>query len=234
MFIIQTKSIGCDDMITYEKALPMNVSIDRPDFKSYLLLDKEFQGTRVGLMSAMSYIRDSFMIHNDDFSYFFMQMGTKEITHMELISELLHQLHGSDDRYYDEDNDDTPTHELIPPLEKEECIKPMKQEHTNNDITACCMFHLQDEEKQIRYYQELQAKIEDHGAQAVFAYIIEGKKENVKILKDILHTLKEPNEIKDFGLGEDSHNAFSSNSGNYFDKPNPEFLNPSELDHLHK
>lgn len=221
-------------MITYERVLPMNVSITKPDFKSYLLLDREFQGTRLGLTSAMCYIRDSFMIHNDDFSYFFMQMGAKEITHMELLSEVLHQLHGSDDRYYDEDNDDTPTHELIPPLEKQESIKPMEQEHVNNDLTACTLFHLEDEEKQIRYYQELSAKIIDEGVQEVFDYIIKGKHENVKILKDILHTLKEPNEIKDFGLGEGSHNAASPNSGNYFDKPNPDFINPSELEHLHK
>ena len=220
-------------MITYENSLPIDVTIDRPDFKSYLLLDREFQGTRLGLMSAMAYIRDSFMINNDDFRYFYMQMGVKEITHMELMAKLLHLMHGSDDRYYDEDNDDTPTHELIPPLEETEGIRPMSQEHTNNDITAATLFHLEDEERQIRLYQEMEAKIDDAGAREVFHYIIAGKRENIGILKGILHTLKEPQEIKDFGLGEGSHNAFSPNAGNYFDKPNPEFLNPSELEALH-
>ena len=76
------------------------------------------------------------------------------------------------------------------------------------------MFHLEDEERQIRLYQELCAKIEDQGAHKVFDYIITGKKENVKLLKGILHTCSEPNEIKDFGLGYDSPNAFSYNSGN--------------------
>lgn len=221
-------------MITYEKCLPMQVQIERPNFKSYLLLDREFQGTRIGLVSAMCYIRDSFMIHNDDFRYFFMEMATKEITHMELLSELLHQLHGSDDRYYDEDNDDTPTHELIPPLKEKEVVQPMAQEHVNNDMTAATLFHLEEEERQIRYYQELDVKMEDRGAHEVFSYIIQGKQENIKILKGILNTLKEPNEIKDFGLGEGSHNVVSPNSGNYFDKPNPDFINPSELDSLQK
>ena len=97
-------------MITYENSLPIDVTIDRPDFKSYLLLDREFQGTRLGLMSAMAYIRDSFMINNDDFRFMYMQMGVKEITHMELMAKLLHLMHGSDDRYYYEDNYDTQTH----------------------------------------------------------------------------------------------------------------------------
>lgn len=220
-------------MITYEKGLPIRVTVTRPDFKSYLLMDREFQGTRLGLMSAISYIRDSFMINNDDFRYFYMQMGIKELTHMELMAELLHLMHGSDDRYYDEMNDDTPTHELIKPLTEQKPIQPMQQEHTNNDITAVTLFHLEDEERQIRLYQEMDAKMDDTGAHEVFAYIITGKQENVKILKDILHTLKEPNEIKDFGLGPDSHNAWSPNAGNYFDKPNPEFINPSELSSLH-
>lgn len=221
-------------MITYEKRLPIEVTIDRPDFKNYLLLDQEFQGTKLGLTSAMCYIKDSFMIHNDDFRYFFMELGTKTITHMELLSEVLHQLHGSDDRYYDEDNDDTPAHELIPPLKQEQSVKPMEQEHVNNDITACVMFHLEDEERQIRLYQEMDTKMNDQGIHTVFAYIIEGKHENIKLLKGILHTLKEPNELKDFGLREESVNAWSPNSGNYFDKPNPEFLNPSELETLQK
>lgn len=221
-------------MIRYERQLPIDVKIDRPDFKSYLLLDQEFQGTRLGLHQAMSYIRDSFMIHNDDFRYFYMEMGAKEITHMEILSVLLHQLHGSDDRYYDEDNDDTPTHELIPPLKQQDPIKPFSQEHVNNDITAATLFHLEAEEQMITWYQELDAKMADAGVHRVFTYLIEGKRENIKILKGILHTLKDPEEIKDFGLGEGSHNACSPNSGNYFDKPNPEFLNPSELESLHK
>jgi len=220
-------------MIRYEKGLPIEVTVTKPDFKHYLLLDRNFQGTRIGLTSAMCYIRDSFMINNDDFRYFYMQMGTKEITHMELLAELLHRMHGSDDRYYDESNDDTPTHELIKPLKDDTVIQPMKQEHINNDIAAATMYHLEEEDRQLRLYQELYAKIDDEGARKVFTYIMEGKKENRKILKGILHTLKEPNEIKDFGLGFDSHNAWSPNAGNYFDKPNPEFLNPSEMETLH-
>lgn len=219
-------------MLVYEKRLPIEVHVQQPDFKSYLLLDQQLQGTRVGLMSAMCYIQDSFMLNNDDFQRMFMELGTKEIIHMEVLSILIHQMHGSDDRYYDEDNDDTPTHELIPPLKEIEPVKPMEQEHVNNDITAATLFHLEDEQRQIRIYQELDAKISDAGAHTVFSYIIEGKRESVKVLKGILETLKEPHEIKDFGLGEGSHNACSPNAGNYFDKPNPEFLNPSELETL--
>ena len=219
-------------MITYENRLPIEVQINRPDFKSYILLDQQVQGTRIGLLSAMSYIKDSFMLNNEDFRFMFMQLGVKEITYMEVLAKLLHQMHGSDDRYYDEDNDDTPTHELIPPLKEMETIKPMIQEHINNDITAAVMYHLEDEERQITMYQQLDKHMKDTGVHQVFTYIIEGKQESIKVLKGILHTLQEPNEIKDFGLGIDSHNASSPNAGNYFDKPNPEFLNPSELSSL--
>lgn len=219
-------------MLRYDKRQPIQVQVDRPSFQSYLLLDQHLQGTRVGLMSAMSYIRDSFMINNDDFRYLFMEMGIKEIGHMELLSSVIHQMHGSDDRYYDEDNDDTPAHELILPLKEIEPIQPMEQEHVNNDITAVTLFHLQDEERQIAIYQEMDEKINDPGASKVFAYILNGKQESIRVLKEILHTLKEPREIKDFGLGEGSHNTHSPNAGNYFDKPNPEFINPSEMEAL--
>lgn len=220
-------------MLTYEKRYPIEVAIDRPDFKSYLLLDQELQGTKIGFQCAMSYIRDSFMINNDDFRFMFMQIGIKHMNHMELLAKLLHLLHGSDDRYYDESNDDTPTKELIPPLQSSKEKEPSNDRHVNNDITACVMFHLQEEHKLVKQYEEVDHMMQDSGAHHMFAFMIEGMKENITILKGILHTLSSPNEIKDFGLG-DSENAWSANSGNYFDKPNPEFLNPSQLSHLPK
>ena len=224
--MIHTK--GVNAMLIYEPKLLMDVSIDRPDFQNFLLLDRELHGTRIGMQSAVQYIRDSFMILNDDFRFMYMQMGIKAINHMELLADVIHKMHGVDDRYYDEDNDDTPAFELIPPLTKEEGIKEMEQHHVNNDITACTMFHMQEEERQIQLYQELDKQMEDQGAHAVFSFIIEGKQENLDILKGILNTLREPNEIKDFGLDATLPNAYSLNSGNYFGKLNPEFLNPSE------
>lgn len=220
-------------MIQYENKLAMDVQITQPNFKSYLLLDRELQGTKMGLKSAMRYIHDSFMINNDDFRFMFMQIGVKEIQHMELLAKVIHQMHGSDDRYYDESNDDTPTHELIPPLKEKKPIEDEEPAHINNDITAAVMYHLQNEHRQIEIYQEIDEIMKDPGAHLVFSYMIEGKQESIAILKGILHTLTEPNEVKDFGLDPQSHNLWSQNSGNYFDKPNPEFLNPSELDSLH-
>lgn len=219
-------------MIYYKRMIPFDVQVTRPDFSHYLLLDREFGGCKRGLEAALSYIRDSYMINNDDFRFMFMEIGVKEINDMEVFAKLLHQMHGSDDRYYDESNDDTPTHELIPPCEDRKEGEHSNNRHVNNDITACIMFHLQAEEKEVRIYQELSAKIDDVGARAVFDYIVNGKKDTIHILRGILNTLTKPNEIKDFGLGYDSHNAFSPNSGNYIDKPNPEFLNPSEVEHL--
>lgn len=215
-------------MIHYEPKQAIEVTLQRPDFQNFLLLDQQLQGTKLGMDLAMKYMRDSFMINNGDFRFMYMQMGVKTINHMEVLAQLIHQMHGSDDRYYDEDNDDTPTHELIPPLKQPQTVKEMEAHHTNNDITAITLFHLQEEKRQIKIYEALDQQMDDTGAHQVFQYIIEGKEENVEILNGILHTLSSPNEVKDFGLDATSPNAFSPNSGNYFDKPNPEFLNESE------
>ena len=111
-------------MFIYDTKLPFEVQITRPDMKYYLLLDRQLQGCSSGLKQASVYIRQSFMINNPTFHDIFMRLGARQISDMEVLSHIIHQMHGEDDRYYDESNDDTPVFEFIKPCQSEEmCIR---------------------------------------------------------------------------------------------------------------
>ena len=89
-------------MFIYDTKLPFEVRITRPDMKYYLLLDRQLKGCSSGLKQAAVYIRQSFMINNPTFHDIFMRLGARQISDMEVLSCIIHQMHGEDDRYYDE------------------------------------------------------------------------------------------------------------------------------------
>ena len=222
-------------MFIYDTKLPFEVRITRPDMKYYLLLDRQLKGCSSGLKQAAVYIRQSFMINNPTFHDIFMRLGARQISDMEVLSCIIHQMHGEDDRYYDESNDDTPVFEFIKPChtQEEHCsCQPESEEeqhHVNNDLTAAVMRDMQYEEEQIHIYEELIRYIQDDGADEAFSYLLDSAKKAMDTLRNLLHILTTHTEMKDFGEG-DTHNAWDLDTSNYFDKPNPTFVNPSDIE----
>lgn len=216
-------------MFLYDTKLPIEISIDRPDPKSYFLLDSTLHGTSAGLKQAMVYVRQAFMIHNQTFQHILMRLAAKQITEMEILAVLIHLEHGEDDRYYDESNDDTPVFEYIMSDEKKEDIQKEQPEehHVNNDLTAALMRDLEFEYARKELYEELHQKLQDKGAQAVFTYLKESTCKSIDVLNNTLHILTTHTELKEFGEG-DTHESWDLDTSNYFDKPNPYFLSPGD------
>lgn len=227
-------------MFIYDTKIPIKIEVSRPNPKYYLLLDLQLEGTKHGLEQATVYIRQSFMIHNQEFHDMFMRLGAKLMSDMEVLARLIHLMHGEDDRYYDESNDDTPVFEYIKPCNENKTIEKHtdpnavgNKHHVNNDLTAAVIRDIAYEEEQLALYKKVDHHIEDEKAHLVFEYLIASTQKRFDILENLLTILTSHQEVKDFGLG-DSHNAWDLDTSNYFDKPNPTFLNPEDLIDLSK
>lgn len=216
-------------MFLYDKKLPIEIKIDRPDPESYFLLDSILHGTSAGLQQAMVYVRQAFMIHNQTFQQILMRLAAKQITEMEILAVLIHLEHGEDDRYYDESNDDTPVFEYIMSDEKKEEITKEHEEihHVNDDLTAAILRDLEFEYERKELYEELYQKLKDNGAQEVVTYLKESTCKSIDVLKNTLNILTTHTELKEFGEG-DTHESWDLDTSNYFDKPNPYFLSPGD------
>lgn len=215
-------------MFYFEEKLPIEVRISRPNFRYYILLDRQLDGCKEGIEQASIYIRQAFMIHNQEFREIYMNLGASLLSDMEVLSSLIHQMHGEDDRYYDESNDDTPVFELIKTSKTVE-KKTIAPQHVNNDLCASILHNVKFEEHRIQLYEKLLSYIKDEGASDVFFYLKENAQCALHTLNNLLLILNTNTEVKDFGLG-DSHNAFDLDTSNYFDKPNPAFLNESDIE----
>lgn len=217
-------------MFIYENTQPYVVRITRPDFQYYLLLDRELRGCEDGCRQAGVYVRQAFMIHNEEFHDIYMRLAARLLSDMEVLAKLLHQMHGEDDRYYDESNDDTPDFELIKPCgcKKENDVQQRETHHVNNDLTACVLRDMQYEQGRMDLYTKLIAQIADDGADEAFHYLKESANKSYQTLHNLLTILTTHTEMKDFGLA-GSHNEFDLDTSNYFDKPNPTFINPDDV-----
>lgn len=218
-------------MFSYDTKLLHKVEIDCPNIKYYIVLDRNLKGCRDGLEQAAVYIRQGFMLNNVKFHDYFMQLGARKLNDMEVLSDLLHKMHGVDDRYYDETNDDTPAYKLIQPLNEKKENRQEEKHHVNNDLTGAVLRDLEYENKSYAVYEKLIQVIDDKGARKTFTYLKESVEQSIKILKNILEFLTENEKIKDFGLG-DTHNAWDLDTSNNFDKANPIFINPSDIEDL--
>ena len=216
-------------MFAYQGEKTFEVRNIHPNARYYHLLDRQLHGCEEGLRQAVCYIRQAFMMHNPKFSHIYMELAVMLLSDMEVLSDMLHQLHGVDDRYYDESNDDTPAFEVFAPCHQA-AEKEKEEHHVNNDLTACVMRDIDFEKKRVLLYEKLYHTFEaDQEAQRVFSYLRKRGEEAYERLQNILTILSTHQEEKDFGLG-DSHNAFDLDTGNYFDKPNPYFINPNEVE----
>lgn len=213
-------------MFSYEEKLPLQVAQVKPDPLLYELLDHQLHGCQNGLAQATVYMRQGFMIHNPKFHHTFLQLAVEKLNTMELLSDLLHQLHGEDDRYYDESNDDTPVFEFIPPIHEFKSDGDVKH-HVNNDLTAALMRDIADEEKQRTAYERLFEKTKDEATLEIFHYLKDCSDKVLKTLKTMLTILTTHTEEKDFGEG-NMHDEWDLDTSNYFDKPNPYFFNQTD------
>lgn len=193
------------------------------NYEIYIDLNNTFYGCNKGLKNAMSYLHDSFMIKKDSFCKIFENCAYLEIESMKEFAKQLHQLRGQDDKYYDVVFNDTPEYCNIT---KEKNIST-KHHNTYNDLTAVVMLHLQKEKYFLNTWEKFKNKYTIETLSKFFNHMIECKQNIIKQLRFILEELKDPHAVKDFGIMPESDETFALDSGNYFDKPNPIFIQKS-------
>ncbi|MEG1476002.1 MAG: hypothetical protein RSC10_09685 [Longicatena sp.] len=209
-------------MIQYEEELAIEVEITKPNFAYYLILDKHLKGCKEGTQQAQRYFQEALMIHNQEFYNIFMRLATRLFNEQEVLAKLIHLMHGVDDTFFDETNDDTPAFA---------CIKEDKSKHQHSDLeqsiiqdlTAVVMYHIKFAKNQYIMYEQLLSVIHDEKAKNVLRYLKISSQEAFEILKNLLEILTTHTEIKEFGEG-NSHESWDLDTSNYFDKPNPTFI----------
>ena len=86
-------------MFKHEKQLLHPVSVDRPNPQYAVLLQEQLGGGNGELKAAMQYISQSFRIKNQEIKDLFLDIGSGELSHMEMVATTINLLNGHDVDY---------------------------------------------------------------------------------------------------------------------------------------
>lgn len=221
-------------MFTYTNKYTREVMMEKPDARDYLLMEEILNGTRDELNWAMRLLFDSWHIQDSKMKQRFRCIAARELSNMEALAEMMQLARGNDANYVDAIDLENPGFEVV--QQSSVYASMQKQETTSDhfdiacDMAAMLMENIDYDRKRKQLYEFLKENVHDERLKGFLDWLIAGKEENMREWDGMLHDMHTPIKHKTFGLGYLSENAWEPDSGNYFDKPNPYFINPDDLD----
>lgn len=203
-----------------EKEILEYVRKVKPDIRLYDMIKDQLQGCKIGLEDAIVYIRESYMMYGREFHNAFVQAGIRKLNDMEILAQLLHQLRGMDNQYFDVELDINPLYHRID-LKQSKVDRPEKMEN-HNEFIGAIHAHLKKEEEVLKRLEACHEKSKDTYAAQCLDHLIKSTRANVVMLHRMLEKKQEHEHAMDFGEAPTSK-AWDQATSNYFDKPNPEF-----------
>ncbi len=196
----------------------------RPDIELYLQLKEQFHGCEDGLQDAIEYLRESYMLHHPMYRNGFVRAAVRKLNDMEMMAQFLHNLHGMDHNYFDEQQDDiTFYHEIA---QQQSSVEPRLEKRIHNDYTAALLYHKKQEAKTRRHYEQMKLQSKDPAAQMCLQKLIDGVKEIEHMIDHMLTYIHDHETVQTFGEA-DSDKSWDLGTSNYFDPLLPEFFSRS-------
>ncbi len=86
-------------MFKHEKKLLHKVRVEKPNPQYAVLMQEQLGGCNGELKAAMQYLSQSFRANDPVFKDLFLDIGTEELSHMEMVAETINLLNGGDVDY---------------------------------------------------------------------------------------------------------------------------------------
>ena len=83
-------------MFKHEKKLLHKVRVEKPNPQYAVLMQEQLGGCNGELKAAMQYLSQSFRANDPVFKDLFLDIGTEELSHMEMVAETINLLNGGD------------------------------------------------------------------------------------------------------------------------------------------
>lgn len=86
-------------MFEHKKKLLHPVKVERPNPQYAVLMQEQLGGCNGEVKAAMQYLSQSFRAKDPVFKDLFLDIGTEELSHMEMVAETINLLNGGDVDY---------------------------------------------------------------------------------------------------------------------------------------
>lgn len=224
-------------MFKHEKQLLFPVKVDKPNPNYAAMMQEQLGGPHGELKAAMQYISQSFRINDQQVKDLFLDVGSEELGHMEMVATCVNLLNGHDLNANAASIGNIEAHVqtgLTPALANASGYywTGAYIEETG-DLAADILSDIAAEERAKVVYQYLYRQINDKGVRETIDFLLNREEAHNTMFREAFNRIKDTGSLKDWGVTNDSKLYFdlSSPGGQYFapgsNPQPPSFNNPT-------
>lgn len=221
-------------MFKHEKPLLREVKVERVNPQYAVLMQEQLGGANGELKAALQYLSQSFRIKDQTIKDLFMDIGTEELSHMEMVAQTINLLNGHDVDFTKTPGGEIETHTLsgLTPMLINSSGDPWTAHYINatGDICADLLSDIAAEQRAKVVYEYLYRQINDKYVRETIDFLLNREEAHNALFREALNKVSQEGSNKDFGVTEDSRLYFDlSTPGRFFENPNPtapSFNNP--------
>mgnify|MGYP001717229691 FL=1 len=210
-------------MFQHDKKLMREVKVEKPNPQYAVLMQEQLGGCNGEVKAAMQYLSQSFRAND----HLFLDIGTEELSHMEMVAETINLLNGGDVDYKKVgvgEIETMVTFGLNPALVNSSG-NPWTADYVTvtGDLAADLLADIASEQRAKVVYEYLYRQIEDKYVRETIMFLLEREEAHNALFCEALNKISDDGSNKNFGMSEDSRLYFDlSKPGRYFEDPEPE------------
>lgn len=215
-------------MFKHEKQFLNNlqVKVERPNPQYAVLMQEQLGGGNGELKAALQYLSQSFRVKDQTIKDLFLDIGTEELSHMEIVAETINLLNGHNVNHEAVGVGEIETHVLsgLSPVLVNSSGAPWSGNYVTvtGDLVADILSNIASEQRAKVVYEYLYRQINDKEVRNTIDFLLNREEAHNALFREALNKVKDTGSNKDFGVTEDSKLYFDlSTPGRYFDNPNP-------------
>jgi len=223
-------------MFKHEKPFlnQLQVKVERPNPQYAVLMQEQLGGGNGELKAALQYLSQRFRVKDQTIKDLFLDIGTEELSHMEIVAETINLLNGHDVNYETVGTGEIETHVLggLAPVLINSSGAPWTGNYVTvtGDLVADLLSNIASEQRAKVVYEYLYRQIKDKEVRNTIDFLLNREEAHNALFREALNKIKDSGSNKDFGVTSDSRLYFDlSTPGRFFDAPNPSevsFTNP--------
>lgn len=213
-------------MFKHDKKLMREVKVEKPNPQYAVLMQEQLGGCNGELKAALQYLSQSFRANDPVFKDLFLDIGTEELSHMEMVAQTINLLNGGDVDYKQVEVGEIETMVTfgLNPALVNSSGNPWTADYVTvtGDLAADLLADIASEQRAKVVYEYLYRQIEDKYVRETIMFLLEREEAHNALFCEALNKISDDGSNKNFGMSEDSRLYFDlSKPGRYFDDPEP-------------
>ena len=214
-------------MFRHEQKLLSEVKVDAPNPNYAAMLQEQLGGPQGELKAALQYLSQSFRIKDPEIKDLFLDIGTEELSHMEMVATTVNLLNGHDLDAMNATVGNVEAQVLtgLTPMLTNASGELWTAAYVNEtgDLAADLLSNKAAEQRAKVVYQYLYRQINDKSVRDTIDFLLNREEAHNALFREAFGKIKDSGSLKDFGVTEDSKLYFDLSSGkNNFSLNNPQ------------